>query len=154
MLSSMNTERQFMTETHRPDPEQLARYIRDRLNERDRLQNGLIARLAPFEEFGWTIYPGGSNTSACMQLSGPNEAFDACVYPGEDSFELVFYGTTHSFVCTDADETIEFVESVKRALDGHKTDPSLFSELPEYDTTSLRMIPPLRESETSDRQQD
>ena len=143
-----------MPETPRPDPEQVARHIRDRLSERDSLQNGLIAQLTPFEDAGWTIYPGGSNTSACMQLSGPNEAFDACVYPGEDGFELVFYRTTHSFVCTDADEAIEFVESVQRALGDHKTDPSLFSELPEYDTTSLRTIPPPRNSETSDCQQD
>ena len=143
-----------MTETPRPDPEQVARHIRDRLNERDRLQNGLIAKLGFFKDAGWTIYPGGSNTSACMQLGGANDRFDACVYPGDDGFELVFYGTTHSFVCADADEAIEFVESVKQALDDHKTDPSLFSELPEYDMTSLRTIPPLRDSETSDRQQD
>ena len=143
-----------MPETPRPDPEQVARHIRDGLNEKDRLQNELIAKLGPFKDAGWTIYPEGSTTSACMQLSGPNEAFNASVYPGEDGFELVFCGTTHSFVCTDADEAIEFGESVKRALDDHKTDPSLFSELPEYGTTSLRTIPPPRESETSDRQQD
>ena len=143
-----------MTETPRPDPEQVARHIRDGLNERDRLQNGLIAKLGSFKDAGWTIYPGGTNTSARMQRGGANDTFGAYVYPGKDGFELVFYGTTHSFVCTDADEAIEFVESVKRALDDHKTDLSLFSELAEYDTTSLRMIPPLRESETSDRQQD
>ena len=143
-----------MIEILRPDPEQVARRIRDGFNENDRLQNELIAKLGSFKDAGWTIYPGGPNTSACMQLGGANDTFDACVYPGEDSFELVFYGTTHSFVCTDADEAIEFVEAVQRALGDHTTDSSLFSELPEYDTTSLRTIPPPRDSETSDCQQD
>ena len=132
-----------MTETDRPDPEQIAREIHDTLKEMKGLEDELSAVLAPFEAAGWTIEPSGSYTRAYTEL-------DECkinAYPSESGFELdfiepVLHGTVHSFCCTDADEAIAFVEAMKRALDGHRSDPSVFPGLPEPDTTSLRTIRP------------
>ena len=127
-----------MTETDRPDPEQVARDIHDTLKEENGLEDELIAVLAPFEAAGWTIKPSGSYTRAYTEL-------DECeidAYSSESGFALVFYEPEHSFVCTNADEAIAFVEAVKRSLDGHRSDPPVFPGLPELDTTSLRTIRP------------
>ena len=148
-------ERMRMTDTHRPDPEQVARDIHDILKENNRLRNELIARLAPLDAAGWTIQPVGINPSAYTEFGGCEIDADLSESGLELAFiEPVLHRTVHSFYCTDAEEAAAFVEAVKGALDDHKTAPSLFSELPEYGTTSLRTIPPPRESETSDRQQD
>ena len=125
-----------MTDTHRPDPEQVARDFSDTLKEKNRFQDEFIARLAPFEAAGWTICPYGPNTSAFAEL----DAYVAEAYHCESGFVLAI--RMHSFVCTDADEAIAFVEAVKRALDGHRSGPSVFPGLPEPDTTSLRTIRP------------
>ena len=127
-----------MTETDRPDPEQVARDIHDTLKEENGLKDELSAVLAPFEAAGWTIKLSGSYTSAYTEL-------DECeieANPSESGFELVFYRPEHSFICTNADEAIAFVEAVKRSLDGHRSDPSVFPGLPEPDTTTLRTIRP------------
>ena len=125
-----------MADTHRPDLEQVARNFSDTLKEKNKLQDELIARLAPFEAAGWTIRPHGPNNSAFAELDG----YVAEAYHCESGLLLAI--RMHSFVCTDADEAIAFVEAVKRSLDGHRSDPSVFPGLPEPDTTTLRTIRP------------
>ena len=121
-----------MTDTHRPDPEQVARDIHDTLKEKNRLQDELIARLAPLEAAGWTIQPVGANPSAHTEFGGCEIEVDLSESGLELAFvEPVLCRTVHSFYCTDAEEAATFVEAVKRALDGHKSDLSVFSGLPE-----------------------
>ena len=103
-----------MTETHRPDPERVARDIRNKLIEKDRIQKRPLERLLPFEAAGWTIYPSGADTAAGLDLGGREVEAELC----EGGFKLKFWGMPHSLIFVDADEAIAYVEAVKQALEG------------------------------------
>ena len=130
-----------MTENKRPAPEEVARPIRNGTIETDKIQSDFLAKLAPFRAAGWTLTPAGSLTAAEAELNECFDGYDVQARPSGDGFELRFWGTSYSFICSDADEAIAYVGAVKQALEEYGTNPSLFLALPPYDPNRMRSIP-------------
>ena len=101
-----------MARTDKPSPMLVAQDIVkiDRKNANKR------AALRPFDAAGWTRHPNSSSGMIFLEL----EDFEVRAFAWKSGFKLRFHDEDYFFVlnvslpCADPQETIEYVEGVKR----------------------------------------
>ena len=101
-----------MARTDKPSPMLVARDI----VKTDRKIADKRAALRPFESAGWTRHPNSSAGMIFLEL----EDFKVSAFAWKSGFKLRFRDEDYCFVlnvflpCADPQETIEYVEGVKR----------------------------------------